>query len=343
MRKILFIAPSCAILSLFCLLTLQAFQVAAQEAVPVPASLPSNPKKLMELAATLNGLTGTVSPWHIKASYTLYDQDGKASNQGTYEEFWVSPTKFKRIIEQGSFTQTDFGTGNGILRSGAKDQHSFYIDQMRQSLIVPFPPAAGIDQGNFQKVEMKKEHLTCLESDNGLAYCLDSGQLALRVYSSARANYQVDRSRILTFQQRFIAGDLTISLAGKPALTAHVDTLELLAPINDADFTPPADVSPFHRRINVSAGVAVGMLQYNPPPAYPADAKAAGISGTVVLRATIDTDGRVTDLSIDQGPQELQQAALDAVRTWRYRPYLLNNEPVEVHTQVNVNFSLKGH
>ena len=79
-----------------------------------------------------------------------------------------------------------------------------------------------------------------------------------------------------------------------------------------------------------------------PQPIYPPIAKAARVQGTVVLQATISKTGSIENLHVISGPAMLQQAALDAVKTWRYRPYLLNNEPVEVETTVNVIFTLGG-
>ena len=96
------------------------------------------------------------------------------------------------------------------------------------------------------------------------------------------------------------------------------------------------------KKVNISAGVAVGMLIQKTQPNYPPIAKAARVSGTVVLQATISKTGAIENLHVMSGPAMLQQAALDAVRTWRYRPYLLNNEPVEVETTVNVIFTLGG-
>jgi protein TonB len=96
------------------------------------------------------------------------------------------------------------------------------------------------------------------------------------------------------------------------------------------------------KKVNISAGVAVGMLLQKVTPQYPPIAKAARVSGTVVLQATISKAGAIENLKVISGPAMLQQAALDAVRQWRYRPYLLNNEPVEVETSVNVIFSLGG-
>ncbi len=96
------------------------------------------------------------------------------------------------------------------------------------------------------------------------------------------------------------------------------------------------------KKVNISAGVAVGLLIQKTVPTYPPIAKAARVSGTVVLQATISKQGTIENLHVVSGPAMLQQSAMDAVRTWRYRPYLLNNEPVEVDTTVNVIFTLGG-
>jgi protein TonB len=93
--------------------------------------------------------------------------------------------------------------------------------------------------------------------------------------------------------------------------------------------------------IAVSSGVATGLLIQRTPPVYPSIAKAARVGGTVELHATISKNGTIKDLHVVSGPAMLQQAAVDAVRTWRYRPYMLNNEPIEVETSVNVVFSLE--
>ena len=90
------------------------------------------------------------------------------------------------------------------------------------------------------------------------------------------------------------------------------------------------------RNVTISAGVAENMLKTRIEPIYPGDAH---VFGTVVLDATISTQGRVRALHVIRGPALLQQAALDAVRRWTYRPYLLNNVPVEVETTVNVIFA----
>jgi peptidyl-prolyl cis-trans isomerase A (cyclophilin A) len=106
--------------------------------------------------------------------------------------------------------------------------------------------------------------------------------------------------------------------------------------------TPTPGAAPMPRRISISAGVAVGLLVSKAPIVYPIDAKRAGVSGTVVLSAIIGRDGTVKELQVVSGPDMLRQAALDSVKLWRYRPYLLNDEPVEVRTTINIIFTLGG-
>jgi len=103
----------------------------------------------------------------------------------------------------------------------------------------------------------------------------------------------------------------------------------------------PAVVKPSApRTLSISSGVMAGNLLDKTVPQYPAIAKAAGIQGTVVLQATIAKDGTIQNLRVINGPPMLQQAAIDAVRSWRYKPYQLNGEPVEVETTIKVVFNL---
>jgi protein TonB len=92
--------------------------------------------------------------------------------------------------------------------------------------------------------------------------------------------------------------------------------------------------------VRISSGVASSILIYKVLPIYPPIAKVAGVQGTVSLSATISKQGTIENLRVVSGPPMLQKAALDAVSAWRYRPFLLNGEPVAVETTVNVVFNL---
>ncbi len=94
------------------------------------------------------------------------------------------------------------------------------------------------------------------------------------------------------------------------------------------------------KRVRVSQGVTRGMLIQKIEPTYPVLARQARIQGDVVLRAIISKEGLITELQLVSGHPMLAPAAIAAVSQWRYRPFLLNGEPIEVETTVNVTFHL---
>ena len=93
-------------------------------------------------------------------------------------------------------------------------------------------------------------------------------------------------------------------------------------------------------RLKISQGVVEGLLIHQVKPEYPHIALQTRTQGAVVLHAIIGRDGTITSLEVASGHPMLVSAALDAVRQWRYRPYMLNGEPVEVETSITVNFVL---
>jgi TonB family protein len=96
------------------------------------------------------------------------------------------------------------------------------------------------------------------------------------------------------------------------------------------------------QRVSISAGIAVGLLMQKTAPVYPPIAKTARVQGTVVIQANISKNGSIENPRVVSGPVMLRQAAIDAVKTWRFRPYMLSGEPVDVETTINVNFALGG-
>lgn len=111
-----------------------------------------------------------------------------------------------------------------------------------------------------------------------------------------------------------------------------------LAPSTPAGSAMPKLAAP--EKVRVSSGVAEGMLVRKVTPNYPPLAVRAHIQGTVMLQATIGKDGMVQNLRVVSGPPLLIESAMDAVRQWRYQPFYLNGQPVEVETQINVHFTL---
>ena len=93
-------------------------------------------------------------------------------------------------------------------------------------------------------------------------------------------------------------------------------------------------------QVKVPADTMERRVIHEVTPEYPALAQQAGIEGTVVLRAIVNAAGAVSQVKLVSGPQALSQAAMDAVRWWRYEPYFVNGQPATVETTVSVNFRL---
>ncbi len=110
------------------------------------------------------------------------------------------------------------------------------------------------------------------------------------------------------------------------------------------NLTPPpvAPKPTVSRPLRVSQGVAQGFLVREVKPIYPPLARQARIQGTVLLQAIIGKEGSIERLRLVSGHPMLAPAAIEAVKQWRYRPYTLNGEPVEVETEITVNFVLGG-
>jgi periplasmic protein TonB len=103
---------------------------------------------------------------------------------------------------------------------------------------------------------------------------------------------------------------------------------------------PVVHAAPKMQMVRVGGDVIAARALYQPPPVYPPLARMAHIQGVVVLQAIIGTNGAIQGLKVLSGPPLLAPAAIDAVKTWRYQPTLLNTEPVEVLTEIDVNFRL---
>jgi TonB family protein len=111
------------------------------------------------------------------------------------------------------------------------------------------------------------------------------------------------------------------------------------APIPLVGGTSP-EVQPMLQTLSISQGVSQGLLYHKVAPVYPQNAIRMQIEGEVQLQATISKDGDISKIKAVSGAPQLTKAAIDAVKQWKYKPYLLNGEPVEIQTTVTVNFKL---
>lgn len=102
---------------------------------------------------------------------------------------------------------------------------------------------------------------------------------------------------------------------------------------------PPPPQRPIPTRVRIGGNVQARQLIHSVPPTYPPGALARHITGTVILHVILAVDGSVQNVDVVSGPDELRQAAVDAVKKWRYKPTLLNGKPIEVDTTIQVIFT----
>jgi TonB family protein len=142
------------------------------------------------------------------------------------------------------------------------------------------------------------------------------------------------------FQQRNVPVDQTVQLNSIDVISAHVEILRGES-LPDAEFTPSTDLEKRVAYTRVASGVMQGLVLSKPNPIYPETAKRNRVSGTVVIKAVIGSDGRIHQMKLVQVPDpDLAIAAVAAVRQWTYKPYTLNGVPVDVETQITVNFNI---
>lgn len=136
--------------------------------------------------------------------------------------------------------------------------------------------------------------------------------------------------------RRFAAIAACLALGAATCASA----LALHMQVNGVDEAPQHGTMHPTKPVAVKASTMQSQIVTKVQPKYPIEAKKARIQGKVVLRAIIDKEGNVSNLKVDSGPKELQQSSLDAVKQWKYKPYLLNGEPVSVATTVNIIYTL---
>ena len=152
------------------------------------------------------------------------------------------------------------------------------------------------------------------------------------------------RIMTLTHKRTPISAARQLLIAAACSVVALATCTSALALHTDiAALSPAAEQTGRPAKIQVKSRIMTGQKISGENLKYPKEARAKKIQGTVLIEATISKAGAVENLRILKSPDKLlSESALDAVRTWRYRPYLLNGEPVEVETTVNVTYNLEG-
>ncbi len=323
------------------------------------SSSANDPKALLLAAAAANSAPGAdAKPWHAKISFTLNGTDGKPKSQGTFEEFWVAPDKIKLVYATSTFNQVEYTTPAGIKRTGSRDSAPWELMPILNKFLHPIPLDPTIiasSKVEMHSVKLGNVNLSCIlitrtdlpvtimrASSDG--YCLDEAMSALRMTITAAGTRRTTRNRIVRFQNRYLPQEITeyLDMPGanpKTMLTASLEKLEELAPADAAQLTPPADAVSPPKIVDLDEKTTKPQLALHPAPVYPPIAQAAHVSGPVVSKIHIQTDGTISFVGVVSGPPMLHQAAIDAIYKWTYKQFEQNGEPVEVNTTITIKFT----
>jgi len=337
---------------------------ALSQTAPAPSpATPKDPAAILAAAAPFYDFTSPdLKPWHLKAGYQLYDDAGNPTEKGTFEYWWTSPQVYRTTWMRPGATHSDWHTAdNKHAYQATGESLSLFEYKIRSTLLSPLPDAADTDPAKFrldgQTLSAGGVKLPCIQvipimpQHDRLqivplgwfpSYCFDPRMPILRLsFSLGRLTMEFDK--VVKVQNRFLPREFVMAEGKKKILSAQVDEINGIPP-SDPALIPGPDVPEIkHPNASIDAKVMTGMLIKKDVPVYPQDAKDARVSGTVVLQATIGRDGGVYDLRVLSAPwPSLAASALWAVSHWRYKPYLLNGEPVEVETTVTVIYSLGG-
>ena len=310
-------------------------------------------------AAASNALdVDGVKPWHMKLAVQLLDAKGIATEQGTFEEWWSRPDRYRLVYDLPDYKATELHNDAGYFRTKSTGEPPAHVLELIHAIVHPMPSDAEIDKAtpDLRRHSFGTAALDCIMLDQPLksaprtepypplglfpTYCFDPGKPGLRL--SVQYGTQVTlRNKGGLFQNKEVALDLVLNELNVPSARVQMTALTTSSDVEthlvaDGDLAPQANES----AVPVASDVQAVSILRKVTPRYPESAKQNHIAGTVVLHAIIGRDGHVQQLRIVSAPSsDLAIASIAAVRQWTYKPYLLNGEPTEVDTTITVNFT----
>lgn len=293
--------------------------------------------KWLSREAALNGLQSTeLEPWHIVVTYDQFDEDGDNVHSGVYEEYWAGVKKYKRTYKSDNLNQTDYATDKGLYRLGDQQWPDRAQLQVRSEVVDPFSYAATLAGFRGRNVErtFSGYELRCVlfEKDsvisNPTQYCFEPDGSVLR-YSKGFGWFQTVYNQIVPFQGRSLAQEIEVTDGGKPYLRLHVETIEPISQLDDANFVPPPNaIGPLGDRVSGVHPVPIKTTF----PQWPTALRSQHF--TVTMEIVIGKDGHVVSAHGVSGPAEGYKVCEDSVKKWIFAPYLVLGNPVEVETKV---------
>jgi TonB family protein len=329
----------------------------AQDApAPQPGQI-KDPRAIFAAAAPFYDYSDTaLKPFHLKATYQLYDENGKPSEQGTFEYWWASPNVHRASWTRPGATRTYWHTADGKEAYVETGERLGYFEKGLQSnLFSPLPSKEAIDPSKFHLIrndlKLGGTRFQCvseapLKGDEPLDFrmsptkCFDPALPVLRFQFDSQGFVTTNYENFAKFQGKYLARTIQILGGDQKLFSAVVDSTNPLDPTDPA-LVPTKDAIFEPDSLHATGSLEVGTLTKQLPPVYPPMAKSQRLQGSVLIDTTIDVDGKIKEPCVLFSPSPILSAAsLDAISQWRYKPYLQNGIPTEVETLIVVVFTL---
>jgi TonB family protein len=312
---------------------------------------PANLSARLQAADAASALdVAGMKPWHLKMTVQLFDPNGHISDEATVEEWWNSPELDRREYKAKGYTATEIRSGGKIYRTKGVDVPPYLLELLRRQVVHPLSLAETM-QADLKNLNVAKIALDCIQlrtaQEKGpgalgtsRAYCLDAGSNSLRM-TLDHTIQQIVRERIGEFQGKQVAAGAVVSGNGFKLAAEHIDSLSAGA-APDSQFAVSADTLVVVPRLLSSEdpSMSVGAPIFRRGPVFPVLAKTQHVeSGTVVVRAIVGINGKVRSAAVVASANSVfDDAAMDAVRQWRYQPSTVDGQPAELEAVIVVNF-----
>jgi TonB family protein len=315
------------------------------------------------------------SPFDLAMTFQTYGMDGTPAETGTVEEWWGAPGSRRVEVHMAGLNE-DGSAPEGAAPALVRD--AYLVRQLLDAAVNPVPPAPmasrvlatrngepvadtkmtgtqAIGELTTESVKFGKVKLDCtapklsskeMDMNAILAtMCVEPQTMDVLILEGLGGRETVVRAATGKFRDTFVALNLCVVYLGRDAITGKLTTMKTLDPATLAVKLPealaPKVSGPENAR--VAGGVIAGNRISFVEPEYPEMAKMQHLSGSVLLGAVIGKDGAIRSLvPLASTDRMFTNSATEAVRRWKYRPYLLNGEPTEVDTTITVNFALSG-
>lgn len=262
-----------------------------------------------------------------------------APTDGTYDEVWVSPEKWRRKIAFIGFDQTEVGDANSEWMSRSLDFRPRLVTLMESAIFPKFDlqPKEAVASVHTKKKSDISVRCVSLRGEHGQSreLCFDpSGALAVEEKGERRIEF----SDYAKFGGKIYPRSIRVYYKGKEVVTVHMGDPTSISDPGESTFSHSAGALQL-----ATCERSNGDLVKKVAPQYPQDARNKGVQGTVVLYVLLSGEGRVENARVvESAGESLDRAATEAVQQWEYRAVSCGKTPLPTEIEVQINFTLQG-